>query len=99
MIYTLILILFGLLPLGLMWFIKPAIVRRHKGSLAVIVILVAAVSVPWELISIGRIWYYAPISILGPRLLNVPIEELAFYVIDALLVGTLALWLSPKKES
>lgn len=34
--------------------------------------------------------------IAAPRLFNLPIEELAFFVIDGLLVGTLALLLEER---
>lgn len=93
MTYIWILLIFGLLPLGVLWLAAPWIVRRYKASLATIVILIILVSVPWELVAVGRIWYYSPNVILGIRLLNLPIEELAFFVIDGLLVGSLALWL------
>lgn len=93
MTYSWILLIFGLLPLGVLWLAAPWIVRRYKASLVTIVILIMLVSVPWELVAVGRIWYYSPSVILGVRLLNLPVEELAFFVIDGLLVGTLAIWL------
>lgn len=96
MTYIWILLIFGLLPLGVLWLAAPWIVRRYKASLVTIVILIVLVSVPWELVAVGRIWYYSPGVILGVRLLNLPVEELAFFVIDGLLVGTLALWLEGK---
>jgi lycopene cyclase domain-containing protein len=96
MTYTWILLIFGLLPLGLLWLVAPWILRRYKGSLVTIVILILMVSVPWEMIAVGRIWYYSPTVILGVRLLNLPVEELAFFVIDGLLVGTLAIWLDER---
>jgi lycopene cyclase domain-containing protein len=96
MIYTWILLVFGLLPLGVLWLAAPWIIRRYKGSLVTIVILILLVSIPWEMVAIGHIWYYSPTVILGIRLLNLPIEELAFFVIDGLLVGTLALWLDER---
>jgi lycopene cyclase domain-containing protein len=96
MTYTWILLIFGLLPLGLLWLAAPWTLRRYKASLVTIVILILMVSVPWEMIAVGRIWYYSPSVTLGIKLLNLPIEELAFFVIDGLLVGTLALWLDEK---
>ena len=96
MIYTWILLIFGLLPLGVLWLAVPWIIRRYRGSLVTIVILILLVSIPWEMIAVGRIWYYSPTVILGIKLLNLPIEEFAFFVIDGLLVGTLALWLNEK---
>ena len=96
MTYTLILLIFGLLPLGVLWLAAPWTIRRYRGSLLTIVILIFLVSVPWELIAVGRIWFYSPTVIWGIRVLNLPIEEFAFFVIDGLLVGTLALWLDER---
>jgi lycopene cyclase domain-containing protein len=96
MIYTLILLIFGLLPLGGLWLAEPWIIRRYRGTLATIVILILLISVPWETIAVGRIWYYSPSVIWGLRILGLPIEEFAFFIVDGLLVGSLALWLNEK---
>ena len=96
MIYTLILLIFGLLPLGGLWLAEPWIIRRYRGTLVTIVILILLISVPWEMIAVGRIWYYSPSVIWGVRILGLPIEEFAFFIIDGLLVGSLALWLNEK---
>ena len=96
MTYTWILLLFGLIPLSLLWLSSQWIIQRYKGSLLTIVILILLVSIPWEMIAVGRIWYYSPTVIWGLRVLNLPIEEFAFFIIDGLLVGTLALWLNEK---
>jgi lycopene cyclase domain-containing protein len=96
MTYTLILLIFGLVPLGGLWLAAPWIIRRYSRSLVTIVILILLVSVPWEMIAVGRIWYYSPTIIWGVRALGLPIEEFVFFIIDGLLVGTLALWLDEK---
>lgn len=96
MTYALLLLLFGLMPIALLWLAAPQIIRRYKGTLVVIVALILLVSVPWEMLAIDRIWHYSPRVLWGPRLFNLPIEELAFFMIDGLLVGTLALALGEK---
>jgi lycopene cyclase domain-containing protein len=96
MTYTLILLVFGLLPLAVLWLAAPWILRRYKGSLATILVLILLISVPWEMIAVGRVWYYSPSVIIGIRLLGLPLEEFAFFVVDGLLVGTLALLLDEK---
>ena len=96
MTYALLLLLFGLAPIGMLWLSAPHIIRRYKATLVVIVGLILLVSIPWEALAIDRIWYYSPRVIWGVRLLNLPIEELTFFVIDGLLVGTLALLLGEK---
>ena len=96
MTYALLLLAFGLAPIALLWLVAPQVVRRYAGSLLVIVTLILLVSIPWEMMAIDRIWYYSPRVIWGPRLFNLPIEELAFFMINGLLVGTLALVLGEK---
>jgi len=98
MIYGWILLIFGLTPLGLLWLMRPRLVRRYAGSLLIIVLLVLLAGIPWEMFSVNRIWYYSPVATWGPRLVNLPVEELAFFMLDALLVGTLALYLDPDVE-
>ena len=96
MTYALILLLFGLGPITLLWLAAPWVVRRYKGTLFIIVVLILMVSIPWEMLALDRIWYYSPRVIWGLRLFNLPVEELAFFVIDGLLVGTLALLLGER---
>ena len=93
MTYALLLLIFGLAPITLLWLAAPWVVRRYKGTLFIIVVLILMVSIPWEMIAIDRLWFYSPRVVWGVRLFNLPVEELTFFVIDGLLVGTLALLL------
>ncbi len=96
MTYALLLLIFGLAPITMLWLAAPWVIRRYKGTLFIIVVLILMVSVPWEMIAINRLWFYSPRVIWGPRLFNFPVEELVFFVIDGLLVGTLALLLGER---
>lgn len=96
MTYASLLLIFGLVPIALLWLAAPGVIGRYKGTLAVIVVLILLVSIPWEMAAIDRIWFYSPRVLWGPRLFNLPLEELAFFVIDGLLVGTLALLFGEK---
>jgi len=91
MTYALLLLIFGVLPITILWVWKRQLIQRYLGSLAVIVVLIFMVSVPWEMVSVNVIWYYSPKILLSPLFINLPLEELAFYAIDGLLVGMLAL--------
>lgn len=91
MTYALLLLIFGLLPIAILWIWKRNLFRRYLGSLVVIVGLIFLVSIPWEIVSVNVIWYYSSKVLLGPHFINLPVEELAFYAIDGLLVGMLAL--------
>lgn len=94
--YFLLLLTFGILPLALLWLAAPRLIWRHRGALVVIGMLILLISIPWEVTAIDRIWFYSPRVILGPRLFNLPLEEIVFFIIDGLLVGTLALLLEEK---
>lgn len=96
MTYVLLLLFFGVAPIALLWLAAPWVIRRYKGTLFVIVILILMVSIPWEMLAIDHIWYYSPRVIWDSRLFNLPVEELTFFVIDGLLVGTLALLLGER---
>lgn len=96
MSYALLLLIFGLVPIALLWLAVPYIIQRSRTTLIVIIALILLVSIPWEMLAIDRVWYYSPRVIWGPRLFSLPIEELVFFVIDGLLVGTLALLLGEK---
>jgi len=94
--YFLLLLVFGVAPLAFLWSTQPRLIWHHRGTLAIIVLLILLVSIPWEMTAIDRIWYYSPRVIVGMRLFNLPVEEIAFFVIDGLLVGTMALLLREK---
>ncbi len=91
MIYTLILLIFGVLPLLALWFVARRWIGRYAGVLFWLTPMIVFVGVFWESAAIDRVWFYAPGTVIGARLLNIPIEEWAYYVLDALLVATLAI--------
>lgn len=86
--YTLLLLLLGAVPLVALWSFGPRLIGRQRGSLASIVGLILPVGVPGEMASVGRIWYYAPRVIWGPRLSSLPVEGLAFFATDGPVAGT-----------
>ncbi len=99
MSYAKLLLIFGVLPILVLWWLRPRVIYRHMGSLVVILLLILGASIPWEMVSINRIWYYSPTILLGLYFFNLPVEELAFFVIDGLLVGSLALVLRERRRS
>lgn len=90
MIYTGILLVFGVLPLLAVWFVARRWIGRYAGVLFWLALMVVFVGAFWESVAIDRVWFYAPGTVIGTRWLNIPVEEWAYYVLDALLVGTLA---------
>jgi lycopene cyclase domain-containing protein len=93
MVYWQFLLLFGLVPLVALLLLAPRNAWRYKGTFLWVVVCILWVSIPWEAASVGRIWYYSPGAILGWRILGLPVEEYAFFIIDAVLITTLSLLL------
>ena len=94
--YSTLLLVFGIFPVVIIWLARPRLIRHYAASLLTIVVLILLVSIPWEMVAVNRIWYYSPKVLWGPGVFNLPVEELVFFVIDGLLVGTLALLLGGK---
>ena len=90
MIYALILLIFGVLPLLALWFVARRWIGRYAGVLFWLTPMIVFVGAAWESVAIDRVWFYAPGTVSGARWLNIPIEEWAYYVLDALLAATLA---------
>jgi lycopene cyclase domain-containing protein len=93
MVYWQFLLIFGLLPLSVLALVAHRRLWRAKGTFLWVVLCILWVSIPWEAASVDRIWFYDPRIILGWRILGIPIEEYAFFVLDALLITTLTLLL------
>jgi lycopene cyclase domain-containing protein len=93
MVYWQFLLVFGLVPLLGIILLRRRRLRRFKGTFFWVALGILWVSVPWEAASVGRIWFYSPKVIIGWRILGIPVEEYAFFVIDGLLITTLALLL------
>ena len=93
MIYTLILLIFGFIPLLALWFVTRRWIGRYAAVLFWLALMIVFVGAAWESIAIDRVWFYAPNTAFGVRLLNIPIEEWAYYILDALLAATLAILL------
>ena len=93
MIYTGILLIFGVLPLLALWFVARRWIGRYAGVLFWLTPMIVFVGAAWESVAIDRVWFYAPGAVIGVRLLNIPIEEWGYYVLDALLAALLAIML------
>lgn len=94
MIYTGILLAFGVLPLLALWFVARRWIGRYAGVLFWLAVMIAFVGASWESLAIDRIWFYGPNTTFGVRLLSIPLEEWGYYVLDALIVGTLTIGLT-----
>jgi lycopene cyclase domain-containing protein len=97
MLYWQFLLIFGLAPLSILLLLARRRIRRFKGTFLWVVLGILWVSVPWEAVSVNRIWFYSPRIILGWRILGIPVEEYAFFVLDGLLITAVALLLRRRR--
>jgi lycopene cyclase domain-containing protein len=96
--YIQMLLFFGLIPFVVLVGLAPRLIRYYKGIFFWVVLCIMWVSVLWESTSVDRIWFYSPKVILGPRLLRIPLEEYAFFVLDGLLVTSVTLLLHKRNS-
>lgn len=96
MIYFQHLLIFGLVPLLGLALVTPHLFRRYKGTFFWVVTCILLVSVPWEGVSVDRIWFYSPQVILGLRLLGIPVA--LFLVAMVICFGAFSRWLHRKKR-
>ena len=99
MIYTLVLLIFGVIPLLALWFVARRWIGRYAGVLFWLALMIVFVGASWESVAVDRVWFYAPGTVVGVRWLDIPIEEWGYYVLDALLAATLAIVLMTKVTS
>jgi lycopene cyclase domain-containing protein len=95
MSYVLFLFLFLCVPLvGLMHLTRSSIRRTHLLMLVVITTLSVMYTTPWDnYLAATRVRYYSPERILDINLGFAPVEEYAFFTLQALLTGWFVLWL------
>jgi lycopene cyclase domain-containing protein len=91
MIYTLVLLLFGAIPLLALWLLARQWIGRYAGAMLWLALMIVFVGASWEAIAIDRVWFFALGTVIGIRLLNIPLEEWAYYILDALLAATLSI--------
>jgi lycopene beta-cyclase len=95
MSYLLFLIVFVCIPLGfLVWRLR----RLWRIELAMLVGLAAIAVIyttPWDnyLVATG-VWSYDPQLVLNHTIGYVPVEEYAFFILQAFLTGLFGVWLS-----
>jgi lycopene beta-cyclase len=96
MSYTLFLMVFVCVPLGLLaWRMRRRLWRVELAMLLGLAIIAVAYTTPWDnyLVATG-VWYYDPQLVLNRMIGYVPIEEYAFFILQAFLTGLFGVWLS-----
>ena len=90
--YPLWLLLFLILPLGLIWIFRFQTLLKYKWVLALTAIGCLAISVPWDLLAVNdHIWYFSEPYILGARLLGLPVEEYVYILFVGLLCSSVTI--------
>ena len=95
MSYVLFLILFLCVPVAALAYLMHSSIRRvHVTMLAGIATLAVVYTSPWDnyLVAIG-VWYYDPRLVLNHTIGYVPLEEYAFFILQAFLSGLFGVWL------
>jgi hypothetical protein len=92
--YLAVHLLFVLPPLVLLWVVRPSLPDRRRRIAGVGLALMTTVAVlyttPWDNFLIERgVWWYGDGRVLA-RILEAPVEEYMFFVLQSLLAG---LWL------
>jgi lycopene beta-cyclase len=95
MSYTLFLIIFVCVPLAAFGFVMRKYLRPiHLLGIAGLAVIAIVYTTPWDnyLVASG-VWYYDTKLVLGVLLGYVPLEEYAFYILQAALTGLFTFWL------
>ena len=92
--------LFFNLPLLLLltWLARHRLRRGHVKWIGIICLIVLAFTFPWDNAAVGRgIWEF-PEERVAFRVLNLPIEEILFFVIETIAVCLVTVHFLPGKE-
>jgi lycopene cyclase domain-containing protein len=95
MSYTQFLVLFVCIPLSfLAWRLRRRLRRVDLTMLVGLAAIAVVYTTPWDnyLVATG-VWYYDPRLVLNWTIGYVPIEEYAFFILQAFLTGLFGLWL------
>jgi lycopene cyclase domain-containing protein len=95
MSYTLFLIVFVCVPLGLLvWRLRHRLWRIDLVLLVGLAVIAVVYTTPWDnyLVATG-VWYYDPRLVLNLTIGYVPVEEYAFFILQAFLTGLFGMWL------
>lgn len=89
MSYTQLLILFVCIPLSLLaWRLRRRLRRVDVVMLVALAAIAVVYTTPWDnyLVATG-VWYYDPRLVLNRTIGYVPVEEYAFFILQAFLTG------------
>ena len=89
MTYGHFLLLFLLLPLGLLaWAWRKDVRRGRWGPLLLLLLVVYAATTPWDSWAVRHgLWDFPPGKTWGLRLAQLPLEEYLFFGLQTLLTG------------
>lgn len=91
-LYPLWLLLFLILPLGLIWSLQFRTLIRYRAALALTAVGCLAIAIPWDMLAVkDHIWYFSEPYILGVWLLGLPVEEYAYILLVSLLCSTVTI--------
>lgn len=95
MTYLAFLVLFVMLPIGILGLVlRQKLAREHWAALGVLSLVALVWTTPWDNYLVAtNVWWYDESRILGIVLGYVPIEEYSFFVLQTFMTGLFTLWL------
>jgi lycopene cyclase domain-containing protein len=89
MTYPLFLLLFLILPIAASaWVLHPRSTDAPWWPLGALLVFVYAATIPWDSAAVARgLWSFDPARTWRPRLWGLPVEELLFFGLQAVLTG------------
>lgn len=95
MSYLLFLVVFVCIPLSLLAWRLRRLWRNELTMLLGLAVIAVIYTTPWDnyLVATG-VWYYDPQLVLNQTIGYVPVEEYAFFILQAFLTGLFGVWLS-----
>jgi lycopene cyclase domain-containing protein len=83
------------LLLALGWMVRKKFTAVHVRWIAVVILIVVAFTFPWDDWAVGRkIWEFDDSRVVM-RVSHLPIEEVLFFVMEAVAVCLLTIWALP----
>ena len=83
----------------LLWLGRKRLTRVHLRWIGTICLIVLAFTFPWDNWAVGeKIWEFQEDRVLF-RVLNLPIEEIMFFIIETIVVCLVAIHFLPEKPT
>lgn len=81
----------------LAWLARGRLARAHLATIAIVCVIAVGFTFPWDSWAVRQgIWGFGDGKVLA-RIGNLPIEEVAFFILEVLVVSLLVILVLPKR--